>query len=251
MPPIRSYNNWNTRREEKEIEPILKNVEEIKYKLNWEYKDISLSTIEGKTSVSNIKAIDTLKDITEFKINNMKTPEFLKEKTNRLSGAQKGTLVHLCMQNLNIKEDYTYEKINDLIEELLFRKKISNIEAENIDINKILEFTKSKLWEELKNAKLVEREKAFYISIPVDEIYGNNIKEEILVQGIIDLYYINKEDELVLVDYKTDYVSNEQELVQKYSKQLELYKRALEEALSRKVINTYIYSTYLNKEILI
>ena len=138
-----------------------------------------------------------------------------------------------------------------MIDELLFKKKISTIEAENIDINKILEFTKSKLWEELKNAKLVEREKAFYISITAEEIYNNKIEEDILVQGIIDLYYINEKDELILVDYKTDYVSNEQELVQKYFKQLELYKRALEEALGRKVIKTYIYSTYLNKEILI
>ena len=229
----------------------MKNEEEIKSRLNWEYKDIDLSSIEGKTSVSNIKAINISKDITEFKINNMKTPEFLKDKTNRLSGAQKGTLIHLCLQNLNIKEDYTYEKIKDLIDELLFKKKISTIEAENIDINKILEFTKSKLWEELKNAKLVEREKAFYISITAEEIYNNKIEEDILVQGIIDLYYINEKDELILVDYKTDYVSNEQELVQKYFKQLELYKRALEEALGRKVIKTYIYSTYLNKEILI
>ena len=98
---------------------------------------------------------------------------------------------------------------------------------------------------------MCEREKAFYISIPVEEIYNNKIKEDILVQGIIDLYYINEKDELILVDYKTDYVSNEQELVQKYFKQLELYKRALEEALSKKVIKTYIYSTYLNKEILL
>ena len=229
----------------------MKNEEEIKSRLNWEYKDIDLSSIEGKTSVSNIKSINITKDINEFKINNMKTPEFLKEKNNRLSGAQKGTLVHLCMQNLNIKENYTYEKINDLIDELLFKKKISTIEAENIDINKILEFTKSKLWEELKNAKLVEREKAFYISITAEEIYNNKIEEDILVQGIIDLYYINEKDELILVDYKTDYVSNEQELAQKYFKQLELYKRALEEALSKKVMKTYIYSTHLNKEILL
>ena len=79
----------------------------------------------------------------------------------------------------------------------------------------------------------------------------NSEKENILVQGIIDLYYINKENEIVLVDYKTDYVPEKDEnyLKEKYAKQLELYKRAIEQALKQKVTKTYIYSTYLGKEI--
>ena len=74
-----------------------------------------------------------------------------------------------------------------------------------------------------------------------------------MVQGVIDLYYINEQNKLILVDFKTDYVEdrNEQILVDKYNIQLELYKRALEDALQRKVDKVYIYSTYLEKEILI
>ena len=71
--------------------------------------------------------------------------------------------------------------------------------------------------------------------------------ENILVQGIIDLYYINKDNELILLDYKTDYVNNENELVDKYKVQLEIYKRALEKSLNRKVDKVYIYSLYLQK----
>ena len=70
-----------------------------------------------------------------------------------------------------------------------------------------------------------------------------------MVQGIIDLYYINEKDELILVDYKTDYVKEEKELIEKYKVQLELYKKALEESLDRKVEKIYIYSTQLNKAI--
>ena len=97
----------------------------------------------------------------------------------------------------------------------------------------------------------MEREKPFYITIPASELYGNNLQEEILVQGIIDLFYINSQDELILVDYKTDHITSKEELIQKYKKQLELYKRALEEALDKKVSKIYIYSTYLDKEIAI
>ena len=151
------------------------------------------------------------------------------------------------MQHLNPKEDYTIEKIKELIEKLQFQKKITSIEAENIDARKILNFTKSNLWQEVKNASLVEKEKPFYITLTADEIYGNSIEEEILVQGVIDLFYINEYGNLVLVDYKTDYVTKEEELIQKYQKQLVLYKRALEASMNRKVDKMYIYSTYLDK----
>jgi len=226
----------------KEIE--LKNTEEIKEKLNWQYKYLELSKIDGKTSVSKIKQLES--ENNEFNKTTMRAPEFLKEETNKLTGVQKGTLIHLCIQHLNIKEEYTEQKIKELIESLLFKRKISRVEAENIDINKIVNFTKCSLWQEVRKAKLVEREKPFYTTISVKDIYDNNIEEEILVQGIIDLYYINENDELVLVDYKTDYVIEETELIEKYSKQLELYKKALEEALNKKVNKRYIYSTCLN-----
>ena len=240
--------------EDRLLEDIIKNIEvkneeAIKAKLNWNYEYLDLSKIEGKTSVSKIKQKEN--NDNESRKTSMKSPEFLKEQTNKLTGAQKGTLMHLCMQHLNINEDYTKEKVADLIENLLFKKKISNVEAKNIDINKILDFTKSKLWKDVQKAKFLEREKAFYITIPINEIYEKELDEEILVQGIIDLYYINEEDELILVDYKTDYVKEKEELIEKYSKQLELYKRALEEALNKEVSKVYIYSTCLNEAILL
>ena len=73
------------------------------------------------------------------------------------------------------------------------------------------------------------------------------------VDGLVKEYncpvYINENDEIVLVDYKTDYVEKgkEEELVKKYKKQLELYSRALEEALGKKVSKCWIYSVWLEK----
>ena len=230
------------------LEPNEHQTKEIKTKLEWQYQYLELSKLESKSSVSKIKQLanedELAKQIT-------KTPKFLKEKNNILSGAQKGTLIHLCMQKLNEKEDYTYEKIEKLIEEMLFKNIITKIEADSIDINKMLQFTKSNIWQELRKAKLVEKEKAFYINLPADYIYNNGLKDEILIQGIIDLFYINEQDELILVDYKTDYVKDEEELLEKYNKQLELYEMALEQSLNKKVSKKYIYSTHLNKEILL
>ena len=153
------------------------------------------------------------------------------------------------MQRLNEKIEYDYDKVEELVQELVLKEIFTQNEAKQIDVNKILQFTKSKIWEDLKTAKEVYREKPFYINIPAKEIYGKETEEKVLVQGIIDLYYIDAQDEITLVDYKTDYVQkgHEVELIQKYKEQLELYKKALEEALDKNVKNVYIYSVHLGQ----
>ncbi len=102
----------------------------------------------------------------------------------------------------------------------------------------------------MKNAKEIKKETPFYTYINTKEIYNTQNSENILVQGIIDLYYINQQNEVILVDYKTDYVEGSgEELIDKYKVQLEIYKKALEESLKEKVKHVYIYSIYLNKDI--
>ena len=201
---------------------------------------------------NNIKVVKYEDKVLIEKEITLPKPKFLKgNEEEKITSAMKGTLVHLCMQRLDEKTNYDLEKVKELLEELEAKKIITTKEKEAINPRKILEFTKSKIWEELKTAKEIEREKPFYINVKAKDIYKEETDENILVQGIIDLYYIDKDDNLNLVDYKTDYVEaeNEQELVNKYRKQLDLYKQALEQAYNKQVKNTYIYSVYLDKEI--
>lgn len=236
----------------KQLQDKIKNSQKlddkIKQKLTWKYPNEKLTKIESKTSVTGIKQLKS-KDEANYEIE-LQKPKFLNE-TQKVSNAKKGTLIHLCMQRLDTKQEYSIPKIEDLIEELIANKIITTLEAQSINKSKILNFCKSVIWKDLKTAKQIQKEKPFYINIPLSKIYEINTQKPILVQGIIDLYYINKDDELILVDYKTDYVEdkNEQTLKDKYKTQLELYKKALEEALDRKVDKVYIYSTYLDKEI--
>ena len=235
--------------------------------LNYTYPNKLATTIPTKTSVTKLKQVeqekldigieeligkqrnleDKIEDVIEFP-----KPQFLKlEEKNKLIGAQKGTLIHLCMQNLDEKVDYNLIKVKELINSLVEKQIITKIEADNINPFKILEFTKSEIWRELKTAKLIEREKPFYLNIPANTIYNEEIEETILVQGVIDLYYVNKNNELILVDYKTDYIEKNKkyELVNKYKKQLELYQEALEQSFNKKVSKKYIYSTCLGQAI--
>jgi len=109
----------------------------------------------------------------------------------------------------------------------LYEKEIINkLQKEAVNSEKIYKTLTSEFFKKIQTAKQIYKEVPFYTYINTKEIYNTKNEENILVQGIIDLYYITNEDEIILVDYKTDYVKNEEELKE-----------------------TYIYSIYLNKAI--
>ena len=93
------------------------------------------------------------------------------------------------------------------------------------------------------------KEQQFVLGIPSLELnpeFGGN--EIVLIQGIIDAYF-EEDGEYVLIDYKTDRVSHEEELVARYAKQLEYYERALVQITGKRVREKIIYSFALMKEI--
>ena len=167
-------------------------------------------------------------------------------KTSDITPAQKGTLVHLCIQKINEKLDYTIEGIEKLINNLLENEMITEVEAQAIDRKLIYSYTQSELFKTLKNAKEIHKEQPFYINIPAKEIFEEaqkvNSKKDILVQGIIDLYYIDEYDRINLIDFKTDYApkGKEKEVAEKYKIQIEIYKKALEQAFGKKVTKAQI-----------
>ena len=215
----------------------LKDTENIKEILNWKYRYKKSSEIPTKTAVTRLKAEEDKKiELTEI-------PKFM-EKEKKITPAEKGTLMHLCMQRLNEKQTYTKETIKQMIQSLVLKEIITTTEADAINIDTLYKYTKSALWNDLSKAKEIHKEQPFYINIPAKEIYENiETDENILVQGIIDLYYISEDNKLILIDYKTDYVKKPEELINKYKTQLSIYKKALENSLNRRVDETYIFST--------
>ena len=152
---------------------------------------------------------------------------------------------------INPKSYILIKDIKDMVDFLVEKKVITEKEADSVNINQIMQFTKTDIWQELKNAKEYHKEEPFYISISANEIEKTNSKETVLAQGIIDLYYIDKDDNLVLLDYKTDFIKEGEEniLIKRHKSQLMLYKEALENALEIKVDKIFIFSTVLGKKI--
>lgn len=227
--------------------PEIKVSEEVNQLLNFEYKYKLLTQIEGKSSVSKIVAENS--EIKEtLRTESLKKPSFLKEQ--KLSKSEIGSAMHLVLQKLDFKSDYSIVSIKKLLEELQSKEILTEEEKNAVDINKIFAFTKTELFSRIKNAKSVYKEQPFYINKPINELYETSLDENVLVQGIIDLYFVDKNDKIVLVDYKTDYVKhNRRELVKKHRPQLMIYKEALEKSLNQKVDEVYIYSTYLGEAV--
>ena len=124
--------------------------------------------------------------------------------------------------------------------------------ADELPASGILAFLHSKLAGRMADAEArgaLFREQPFVLGIEADRLSPEFPKEEtVLVQGIIDAYFIEN-GELVLVDYKTDRVSDPQELRDRYQVQLDLYEQALTRITGRKVREKLIYSISLRRVI--
>lgn len=221
--------------------------EKINEILNWQYKYKEMTNIQSKMSVTKIKELKNSEAQNQQHIEIK--PKFMLDKT-KVSSAERGTITHLILQKLDFTKEYSREELAQFVNNLCTKNIITQIQKDSINIDKIYQIINTQFIKNLKNAKEIKKETPFYTYINTKEIYNTQNSENILVQGIIDLYYINQQNEVILVDYKTDYVEGSgEELIDKYKVQLEIYKKALEESLKKKVKHVYIYSIYLNKEI--
>lgn len=228
------------------------NFENIEAKLKWQYKDYLKTKLPIKSTVSTIKQAEGI-GIEELTNKNIGLenyePEFLS--SEKISGSRLGTLTHLVLQKIDFYSIKTREDIEETIEKLKAKNFINEEEAKKINVGRILNFINSDLCKKIKQSKRFYKEKPFCMKINASRLLEEAKDEEILVQGIIDLFFENENGDLVLVDYKTDYIQEGEEykLINRYKTQLELYKQALEQSLGKNVSETYIYSFALNKEI--
>ena len=141
-----------------------------------------------------------------------------------------------------------FSDIKDFIREeisLLKNKKYREL----IDIDDIVKFLNTNLGGEfVKQHQNLKRENQFIMGLSAKEAGMGSSDETILIQGVIDAY-IENENSITLVDYKTDNVNNEDILINRYKSQLMLYKKSLEMSTGKKVQAVYIYSFALGKEI--
>ena len=213
-------------------------VREIADKLEFSYPHAELSAFSSKRSASELDERDS-----GFKYFAKTKPAFMH--AAGMTSAEKGSAMHAFMQyaDFNVAKD----NIESEVQRLLSMHFISEKQAEVLDREKLKKFFDSDIAKRMQKSKNVYRELKVTSLIPANELENTSFSDPILVQGIADCVF-EENGELVLVDYKTDYVKSEEELLDLYKKQLAFYKIAAQKTLKKPVKQSLLYSFELSKE---
>ncbi|MBQ1389344.1 MAG: helicase-exonuclease AddAB subunit AddA [Clostridia bacterium] len=167
-----------------------------------------------------------------------------------LTSAQRGTAMHEFIQRCDF--DAAKISVKSEKERLVRAGYLSESEAKSISYKRVLAFLNSNLANEILNSDHVEKEFQFMAEVPAEltdndpSLIGSGIKT--ILQGAIDCLYETPEG-IVIVDYKTDWAAEAQELAKRYAPQLRLYKYAAEKIFEKPVIKCVLWSFSLGVEI--
>lgn len=237
--------------------PVTSNhAERVNDQLSWKYEFHHASVLRSKQSVSELKRQFDLsgeESSTEllWKIRKplLKRPRFMQEKT--LSPSEKGTAMHMVMQQIDLSLPLTEESIRHQVDDMVQKELLTEEQREGIDSGLIVKFFESDLGQRLIRAEKVMREVPFSLSLPAKETYPDWTvgDENVIVQGVIDCFF-EEEDGIILLDYKTDSIKDRYKggfeeakpiLESRYRLQINLYARALEQILRKPVHERYLF----------
>lgn len=218
-----------------------------------------------KVSVSDLKVKSMEEqDMQDFTIlsheeegSEMPVPSFMKmeeEANTARQGAAYGTVWHQVMATIDFAGTDTEQEIRYAVQDLVKSGRLREEELPVLNYPRLQKFFSSGLGRAMRDADRdgkLHREQPFVMGKPAREIFPDRTEEDIvLVQGIIDAYYMTEEG-IVLMDYKTDSLKpgEESKLVDRYQEQMRLYSRALEDMTGQSVTECILYSFSLGKEI--
>lgn len=245
----------------------------------YQYPHPGLQKLYTKTTVSELKiAAMAEKDEAAFHTFEEKEvvpyiPGFRREQ-EKVSGAVRGNAFHRTMELLDFMYvfvesglfekcpgDYeTYrkrldaERLKNRLEEFLQRETISlrltEEYAKAVSLPKILNFLEQELAYRMWRAQeqgLLYREQPFVLGIDAKRLDPDLPEgEKVLIQGIIDVFFI-EDGEIVLLDYKTDVIDSMEALWNRYNVQIQYYEEALTKLMQMPVKERILYSFYLEK----
>ncbi|WP_125588864.1 helicase-exonuclease AddAB subunit AddA [Companilactobacillus jidongensis] len=226
--------------------------------LNFKYQHQEAVETTAYQSVSEIKglfadpdddemATDLLSDKGKYIQDTFAKPKFLAE-TKSVSAAEIGSATHLLLQKVNLEQTPTLETFEKLLTESIADGTIEENVGKRIDLQSLANLYQSDLGQSIvEHQATVSREFPFSVLMPAKRLFKNVEKsdssdDKILVHGIID-GVIELEDCIILFDYKTDNVNNQNlnEAVEKYSGQLNLYAQAISVIRNKPVKEKYLY----------
>ena len=234
-----------------DLMPSLLRLPETLSNFNLKYPYESSTVLPSKLTVTGLtNQADTAADSatwTREELRQVKShtlPPFISKKL-KMSAAERGILLHLVMQCIDHNMMSLEPDIADIDKQLQLLV-LSNIIAEEqrceVDKQKISRFYCSGIGSRVINAKKLYREFKFSILCPAEDYFSGGGSDEILVQGVIDCFF-EDEEEIVLVDFKTDKVTdkNFKEKAKYYTPQLYAYADAIKRITGKHVKERVIY----------
>ncbi|MDR5659333.1 helicase-exonuclease AddAB subunit AddA [Serpentinicella sp. ANB-PHB4] len=228
--------------------------ETIAKRLNWQYAYEAGVGIPSKLSVSeikktNVKGLDHL----GYNIPSLiSQPKFLDKGAKNFTSAEVGTIIHFIMQHIDHNRINSLDEIKIQVNEMIQKELLSEEEVDEVNLTKIQNYFESPIGRRMLASNKVYREVPFNMKCNAqDVIHGlDKSTETLLVQGTIDCYF-EENDEIVLVDYKNNEITenNLDRIVNAYKDQLHFYKTALEKILNKKVKESYLYMFHIDKAI--
>jgi len=184
------------------------------------------------------------------------------EKSAVLTGAARGTAIHRGCELIPYRRwkepaGVTKEQFQDFVAELLSSGEIPEEYRSVLLPEVFLPFLSSGIAARMAKAAQtghLRREQPFVYALDANQVDPKFPKEEkILIQGIIDAFFIERGEDgtthAVVVDYKTDRVRTGQQLIDLYATQLDLYAKALQGMLGIPVTGKILYSFTLRQEV--
>lgn len=237
---------------------------ELSRRFDFSYEYSHLSKIPAKLSVSKLypEVLDSSEadEMSAEEITLRDLPAFLMPSADRATSAQRGTATHTFMQFC----DFENAEKNGVKEEMARLCSIGLLEPgiqELINIRHIEKFFASPFYAELKrtiaDGGKLYREQRFNIKLPAssftaDREFSHLVGDEsIVVQGVIDLVFVDKDGNVTLCDYKTDYLDVREiknpelalrKLTERHASQLMYYKEAVKRIFGKEPSKVCIYS---------
>ncbi|MCL2674662.1 MAG: helicase-exonuclease AddAB subunit AddA, partial [Defluviitaleaceae bacterium] len=233
----------------------------IEQALSWSYS-FSHTHTPSKLSISEIKRLyqaqmqDSYATVYSAETYSYRKPNFLEQRKG-FSPAETGTIIHTVMEHLDLHAAHEEAHVHTLLEQLTARNILTAEEAKAVPVKLIVGFVKSPLAMRMRAASELRKEVPFVLALNASEIYRDIDFHEharpILVHGIIDAYFIEN-GEVIIVDYKSDFVSpsdTPEQIQAKYMVQLEIYRKAIERTINMPVKECILYMLRANTEIFV
>lgn len=214
--------------------------------LSWQYPFQKQCYIPAKTSVTALNEKNKL-DIHAHLSQEFKLPDFIKS-DNKLSAAQKGTVMHTIMSQIDLKKNIDQAYLRELVAQLEYNNILPAESTAQIDLGKIESFFHTDLGQRLLKTENIYREQPF--TLPVKVKAADDQECTVLVQGIIDCMW-QEEGGWVLLDYKSNHINrqNTSKFIQNYQAQIELYAQAIREIWQEPLKAAYLYLFHTERAI--